>query len=117
MTQDQREKTNIGPYFAKAVPQERFLTPEERYIAGARVFKRRALGILGHESIKTLDEMAQLLHAVGMASSQDEGKSVTQALMGNEFEYDPCSYLSFQEVSDDQGNVKYRIRAGYVGPR
>lgn len=81
MTMMTSEREYLMKLFAKAGrPDGRYRTDEEQleYLSqnGAQRFKRRALGLCGHSTIKTLDEMATLLLETGIASTQHEARQL-----------------------------------------
>ena len=94
-----------------------YLTKEEREkkirINGAKTFKRKSVGWFGRETVKTLDEMAQLLYSTGVVSSLDEGRKITPSLVGGEVRYGLCNTIVFNEVENVQGEKRYRISAGF----
>ncbi len=100
---------------------DRFLTRKEREMEGARILKRKLsegtrilkrklLGLCGSQSIKTLEEIAQVLHSTGIASSLEEGKSIVPSLVGKRINYGKgLAAIEFEEVEDGKGNKKYRV--------
>jgi len=108
------EQRELEILFARAFTKENvFLNLEERQIIGARIFKRKALGLCGYQVIKTLDEMAQLLCDTSIVSSIDEGKTLTPLIMGGKVSYVSGGGrgLVFDQVKDGKGNIGYSIRA------
>ncbi|MDP3986783.1 MAG: hypothetical protein Q8P81_01000 [Nanoarchaeota archaeon] len=108
------KQSEISDVIARAARKDRFLTEEERRVKGARILKRRALGLCGSESVKTLDEMAQLLYSTGVVPSLEEGRVITPSLVGrrvllgeNYYGYD---YLAFDNVNNGDGQKAYKIR-------
>ncbi len=86
----------------------------ERENKGAKVIKRKLLGICGWESIKTLEEIAQALHSTRIASSLEEGRAIVPLLVREKIRYSSCAwlndwYLVFEEVEDREGNKRYRV--------
>jgi len=77
----------------------------------AKIFKRKALGFFGFQSIKTLDEMAQLLYNAGVVSSLDEGKEITPLIKDGSVIYGSFLFkeLDFATLKDGKGNTKYKI--------
>lgn len=63
-----------------------YVTKEElsniRFKDGIKRFKLAALGKGGYSSVRTLEEMAKLLHETGVVSSLDEGKAIVPSLVG-----------------------------------
>jgi hypothetical protein len=90
---------DLGDLFAQvSIAHERDLErtllkhPEEEwryimYVRGAKIFKRIALGIFGHTTVKTLDEMAKLLYETGMADTRDDAVNLAPYLNGAKVEY------------------------------
>jgi len=105
------EQNEIANVIARATRRGKFLTEEERQVEGARIFKRKVLGLCGSQSVKTLDEMAQTLYATGIASSVEEGREITPSLMGGRVSYSLCKEIAFDEVTNGEGDKKYRILA------
>lgn len=91
---------------------DEFMTEGARHLAGAAVLKRKALGSWGHSSIKTLDEMAQLLCDAKIASSLAEGKTITPLIIDQPIKYDSALSrgIIIDEMSDGNGNKKYNFR-------
>jgi len=124
---EQSEAQNARQYlrelFAKAgKPDGKYRTDEEQfdYLSGdgAQRFKRKALGLCGFRSIKSLDEVAELLTETGIVSSVEEGKqTVPKIVKANNLHSHAierrslCTYLGFEEVKNESGDVKYRITA------
>ncbi len=69
-------------------------------IGEAKIFKRRVLGICGTYSIKSLDELAGILHNIGAVSSFEEGKKFVPRLYGFRLDYGG-GILNFIEVEKD----------------
>ena len=120
------ESQNIENLFAKASrlceSQQGYLTESEwnhkRRINGAKIFKRKALGLCGLSSVKSLEEMAQLLCETGVVSSVEEGKELTPSLVDKSITYsNPFSFpptpiggeLGFSRVRNSNGQEAYRI--------
>jgi len=89
----------------------------QRELNGARVFKRKALGFCGKSSIKTLDEMAELLCKTNIVSSVQEGRKLVPSLKGNRVPYVYTGmalderYIVFTEVKDSKGNEAIKVEA------
>jgi len=90
-----------------------FFTPKEwdskREYNGVKRFKRAALGLCGDSTVKTLDQMAQLLYKTGVVSSIKEGEEIVPNLVGKSFYY--CDYRSieFSQVENATGQKAYKI--------
>jgi hypothetical protein len=109
--------------FARATkPDLRYRTDPEnsRYqdhlaTVGAGIFKRRALGICGYETTKTLDGIAELLLKTNIANEIVEARnlvgSIVNASMINKraIYLSPERYLVFQTVTNSEGDTRYRI--------
>ncbi len=83
---------------------------------GARRFKRRALGLCGRSALKSLDEIAGLLVKTGIASSLSEGREIVPNIvraghMPFGVSIGSTKTLSFDEIKNKEGDVKYRITA------
>ena len=87
---------------------------------GAKRFKRRAMGLCRLSSIKSLEEMAQLLYQTGIASSVEEGREITPSLEGKFVKYAdsgildinlilPLGYLGFKAVINSENQRKYKL--------
>ena len=111
--------------FAKAGKVDRkYRTNEERltYLSetGAQTFKRRALGLCGHTSIKSLDEIAKLFVETNIASSIDEAESlVPKVVFANKLRPNAISrggsrYMAFDEVKILSSDTRYRITAWWA---
>ena len=113
------EGKEIQELFAKASTldegKQGYLTAEEwaakRKLSGAITFKRRALGLCGKESTRSLDEMAILLNDTNIVGSLDEGKKLVPKLVGKRLDYGYLREISFDEVTDSDGDKAYRISA------
>ncbi len=103
------EQSDIENIIARAARKDKFLTKEKRKREGARILKRRLLGLCGWKSTKTLEEMAQVLHSTGIASSLEEGRVIVPSLVGKGIVYGCGVYIKFEEVEDGEGNKRYRI--------
>lgn len=131
---DNSEMKDLGKIFAKGDRADRytgFRTEEEwayvkRYDAinrfKSKVFPRK--GFLGLRtavsSLKSLDEVAQLLHETGVASSIDEGREIAPTLSGGLACYNDNSYyryLKFDRVKNENGQEAFRISDVSSGPR
>ena len=109
------EQNEIANVIARATRKDKFLTEKERQIEGARTFRRKVLGSCGSQSVKTLDEMAQTLYDTGIVFSVEEGKEITPSIMGGRVSYGSCKEIAFDEVTNGEGNKKYRIWAYSYG--
>ena len=105
----------IVSVIAQAVRKDKFLTKGERELQGAKILKRKLLGICGWKSTKTLEEIAQVLHSTGIASSLEEGRGIVPLLVGREISYGGGD-LKFKEVEDVEGNKRYRISKKLYSP-
>ena len=96
-----------------ATDSERFKHLSE---SGAQTFKRKALGLCGGTTIKSLDEIAGLLVDTNIASSFEEAKElvpkIVQAnrLHSHAINRGGLGYMEFEEVNYE-GDVKYKITA------
>lgn len=114
-----KEERNIQyEYFARASRSKPKMWggingDDERTNDGALVFKRKALGFCGKITLKTLDEMARLLHETGMASSVEEGKEIAPKLDGAFIWYDPTYVLKINRFQNRKGNERYKIQSSF----
>lgn len=106
--------------FAKAGrPDRKYRSDEEQleYLSesGARRFKRKTLGRFRSKTIKTLEEVAQLLVDMNMVPTIEEArKTVPIIVEANKLcsiERGGLKYISFNEVKNLSGDVTYRITA------
>ncbi|MBP7708140.1 hypothetical protein KA107_00510 [Candidatus Pacearchaeota archaeon] len=87
---------------------------EKRYLDGAKRFKREVLGLCGFATVKTLDEICNILTKLNVAASLEEGTRLVNFLTDNEklLEYarhphtDWVKYLSFTKMYNYQGDWK-----------
>lgn len=49
---------------------------------GIKIFKRKVLGLCGHKTVKSLDELANILMDIRVVNSLDEGKEMIPQLYG-----------------------------------
>ncbi len=120
------EIRRIRALFAKASrirKNESFKSDERQYIGlenrreddGIKRFKRRALGLCGRKTTKSLDEIAQILVDIGIVSSMQEGKDLVPSLSGLRLEYGNefftlCNYIDILPKLNSSGN--YEISRG-----
>ncbi len=117
--------------FARAcMPDKIYRNKEEQlqYLSknGAQHFKRKALGLCGSSAIKSLDEFAELLTSTNIANSLEEAKELVPKIvqasktdryaisrMGNKFKNYMIlpRYMTFSEVRNLPGEIKYKITA------
>ncbi len=72
---------------------------------GAQTFKRKALGLCGRSSVKSLDHIAQIFVDIGIAETIDEGKEtipmIIEALANSNFyaiNRGGTRYITFEET-------------------
>ena len=87
---------------------------QERRLNGAKRFKRKALGLCGSSSVKSLEEMARLLYETGVVSSVKEGQELTPTLVGKSITYSDSTYilkveLGFEEIKNSKDQRAYRV--------
>ena len=127
MTDDITPEINAIDYlrtvFAKAgKPDKKYRTEEAQFNFlcedGAQRFKRRALGLCGAITRKSLDEVAQLLVDTNIASTMEEAKqTVPKIAEANQLHLHAVNrgglrYLSILEVINyTNTNVRYEISA------
>ncbi|MEK6850839.1 MAG: hypothetical protein AABX85_04660 [Nanoarchaeota archaeon] len=112
--------------FAKAgKPSKKYMTDEERFgylvRTGAQNFKRKALGLCGRSTVKSLDEIAELLVETKIAKNLEEARGIVpkiveaSKLREGAIHYNGIGFMLFEEVkSDNSPQVHYRI-AAYIG--
>ena len=114
--------TNIVQYYfgklgylyedASEYPRER-----DAMQMGVKIFKRKAMGICGSKTRKSLDEMLKLMVRTGMTNSIDDARRVLPELLDKDIVYG--HYLPFfreknlkiTENKDERGNIFYNITA------
>jgi hypothetical protein len=91
------------------------LTQEEwnkmKSMNGARIFKKKVLGIFKSETIKSLDEVAKLLYETGVVPSIEKGKEIVPALDGKYVPYSNYRYdnLAFEGFENKDGQKLCKI--------
>lgn len=103
------ERVNIDNLMGRAVAGRKFLNDAEKRWEGIKIFKRKALGICGRQSVKTLDEMAKLLYDTKIASSIEEGKELTPKIVGGRARYGFLKDIAFDDNIDEAGDKRYKI--------
>ncbi len=76
---------------------------------GAKIVKRKLLGICGKETIKTLEQTAKVLYETGIVSSLEEGREIVPQLDGVDLLYSSSKIISFKKVINGRGQESYRI--------
>ncbi len=120
------EQSEIEELFARAsgkdenmqgysTQQDRVYYTSERRMDGAKKFKRKALGLCGNSTVKTLDEMAALLYKTNIVDSIDEGKNLVPSLVGRKVMYGLLRKIGFDEVENPTGQKAYKISV-FVAP-
>lgn len=110
--------SNLKEYSQEISGKKEYFTPKrwERHRAqqGIKRFKRKALGLCGEDTTKSLDELAELLCTVNIVNSVSEGIKLIPCLGGIGVDYGFPPYfskrLSITEVSSFGEGKKYRIR-------
>ncbi len=77
--------------------------------AGIR-FKRKAVGFCGKETLKTLEELSQVVYDTGLASSEHEARELIQHFLWHRIVYDYNAALKLSSTRDSSGNRVYRVR-------
>ena len=118
------EKAELENLLAKASKiKTGYYTSKERdsmrKLDGAKRFKRKALGLCRRSVVRSLDEIAQLLHKTRMVSSVEEGRKITPDIFNvNEVirygSYLNSSFLTFDKVQNAKGKEAYKIGAIYI---
>jgi hypothetical protein len=103
-----------------------FYTTEEwnsmRRQDGAKIFINKVFGLRGRlglssfgSTTKPIDELAEIMYSLGMASSYDEGKRITQSLDGIKAHTGELygEYIHFTKVVNSRGNHAYRCGIAY----
>ena len=118
----QNERQYLVELFAKAGKADtKYKTDKERltYLSetGAQTFKRKVLGLCGYTSIKTLEEIAELLQNTNITSSLEEARELVPKIVAANQSHSHAicrgrlRYLSFDEVENPNGDLKYKITA------
>ena len=84
-------------------------------VESTKALKRKALGLCGRCSVKTLDEMAQLLVDTKIAQSIEEGRELAPHLDKSRLPYDFYRFFSWQkgiEIDriESSGEPRYQIK-------
>ncbi len=118
----------INDFFSRASPKKRsevgkFYTESEwnswewdKALDGAIKFKNATLGDAGGKVVtKSLDEMADVLNQLGIASSPEEGRRMMESelmnsIFGRELNYGWRDwYLQIDRVTNGKSEIAYRI--------
>ena len=81
-------------------------------VRGAQIFKRKALGLCGHTTIKSLDEISEILVEIGIASSLDEGRTIVPEIIGATRErnmyidWGMAKHMKVEEAQDGRNGVR-----------
>ncbi len=96
-------------------------TPGQEFEAlsqsGAKLFKRKALGLCGFSSVKSLEELANLFVETKITNSYDEALDlIPRVVQANELHshgisFGMLKYMSIKRVNGDSKEVKYKISA------
>ena len=105
------EKDELAGILARAARKDLFLTEKARRQLGIETFRKKVLpwAFREKQTLKTLDEMAQILYDTGIASSIKEGRDITPSLIGKSVQYGIGNEIGFDEISDGKDNKKYKI--------
>lgn len=106
--------------FAKAAKLNgEYMTKDEQlgYLSshGAEKFKMKTLGLFGHDTLKSLDDIALVLVDIGVASEFEDAKklipTIAQASMSNPYALPRLNtkFLSLKQVENAHGQIKYRV--------
>ena len=82
----------------------------------AKKFKRRAVGFFRKSSVKTLEEISEILVEVGMAANKsDAGRIFINSLVGERICYCPDlkKYIHFYRIESENPQLNYRITVHY----
>ena len=71
-------------------------------------------GAYDAEIIKREDQLSRLFYKIGMASSLEDGKKVTQELVNKRLYYNKYYYLIIEEAKDESDNKVYKLSTSYV---
>ena len=97
-----------------------YLTPKEwkkrKLKDGAKRFKKETVGYFSNKTIKSVDEMAEILYSTDIVSSTQEGKELLPELVPGRAQYDsfPFDKLTIEEVQDSKGEVKYKTEFSII---
>ncbi len=125
------DKEHLKEVFAKAVlhppkrqaPKDLYMTEEEweqwekhtayskedRIRDGAKLFKRRALGVCGREKITSMNELVDLLISTNIAQDSNQTDNIIPDLDGLTIDYSYSYGIGFTKVRNFSGDVKYKI--------
>lgn len=87
---------------------EEWTTLEEMSREGARILKRKALGICGGGAVKTIEDMEWLLTETGIANSPEEARAYVPRFNGVFINYEGNKFLMFQKRTYE-GREIYKI--------
>ncbi len=115
-------ESDIREYLARAAkPDGKCRTEEEqlRFLSqkGAKILKRKLLGLCGTKAIKSLEEIASVLLETGVAYTVAEARELVPALTKSRSihyggsPYKGIHFLTFYEVKTCEGNTKYKVSA------
>ena len=72
---------------------------------GAKIFKRKVLGLCGLSTLKSSDQLEKLLCETKIASSVEEAREIVPMLIKYEsINYSTHKFLIFKEVEDEKRN-------------
>lgn len=92
-----------------------YKTQREWEIIGLTTFKRRVLGLCGRQSTKSIDELAEILTALKVTDSREEGRKFVRGLYGKSAEYgenlNGYKTLEFTRAQDNKNREGCRINS------
>ena len=107
------ERREITTIFARASPN-RGNSLSEKSELGARKFKMAALGFCREQKTFSLDEMARLFVRVGIVHSDEEGKKLTDRVVGNKILYHRANERLRKEIEFLKGYDDQRHESNYT---
>lgn len=114
------DETEVRDIFARASNIDKtkkgFYTPDEwaemKRNDGTRIFARKVLGLFKWRTTKSLDELAEVLHQIGISPSVEDGKKLMPAIASSRTVTYGNRHIDFVPVKNAQGQEAYRISGG-----
>src|SRR3989338_71596 len=100
-------RLKVSPSELRTLTQEELAT--KKSMMGVNLFKRRALGFCGYQTVISQDKFASLLHEIGVVESTDRGKEVIPHFDKLYLYHNAISGLTFREFTNAEGNSAYEI--------
>lgn len=82
---------------------------QERKWNGVKQFKRRVLGFCGNSSVKSIDELADVVQSLKIADSRNEAIALVSALPEKDLRYGRYDIIRLTKVRNAGGNPGYKV--------